>query len=182
MPSGAMHCVPSGVCSQQSAALSAALPLSRSPALPLSAVRLSTGLASSRLLTARVLGVSPQLEPSARARSARRLPDRALELAAASKGAVSLLEAEVAVGLADLALAVVDHPILTRPYVYETLRRERVLPHATALARLFLNRFDPSTTFGDFALDTALQEASQRREQSLETEPTRILVIATDCH
>jgi len=108
------------------------------------------------------------------------LPDRALELAAASKGAVSLLEAEVAVGLADLALAVVDHPILTRPYVYETLRRERVLPHATALARLFLNRFDPSTTFGDFALDTALQEASQRREQSLETEPTRILLRAME--
>ncbi|KOO34829.1 glu leu phe val dehydrogenase [Chrysochromulina tobinii] len=95
-------------------------------------------------------------------------------------GSISLLEAEVAVGLADLALAVVDHPIFTRPYVYETLLRPRVLPHANELARLFIRRFDPTDIFASAALDTALLAASEAREKSLEDESTRMLLRAME--
>ena len=112
------------------------------------------------------------------------MPEMAFRLAstgtAIAPGSISLLEAEVAVGLADLALAVVDHPIFTRPYVYETLLRPRVLPHANELARLFIRRFDPTDNFGSAALNTALHAASEAREKSLEDESTRMLLRAME--
>ena len=112
------------------------------------------------------------------------MPEMAFRLAstgtAIAPGSISLLEAEVAVGLADLALAVVDHPIFTRPSVYETLLRPRVLPHANELARLFIRRFDPTDIFASAALDTALLAASEAREKSLEDESTRMLLRAME--
>ena len=72
--------------------------------------------------------------------------DQAYGLAGSSNGELNLLEAEVALGLADLSLSRLDHPLLSRKHVRERLLLEDVRPIAANLAKTFLSRFDPNAS------------------------------------
>jgi len=65
---------------------------------------------------------------------------------AGAKGKMSLVEAEVALGLADLSLAVLVHPLLSRKHCRERLYTDDVRPIAARLSRHFVSRFDPDPT------------------------------------
>jgi len=70
--------------------------------------------------------------------------DASFGLAGGSGGALNLQEAEVALALADLSLALFDHPLLSRQHARERLFKPDVQPIAAQLARDFLARFDPA--------------------------------------
>jgi len=102
-----------------------------------------------------------QAEADALVRDAARLKwvsDWSFSLAGASEGGLSLLEAEVSLGLADLSLSLLDHPLLSRQSVRERLQRPDVQPITSALARTFLARFDPDEkqTLSEQQYDKAL--------------------------
>ena len=106
------------------------------------------------------------------------VPDRALELAAASGGAVQLLESEVVVALADVSLAVLDHPLLTKSTVHELLCKTHVTPHAAALSRLLISRFDAHAPLSADALEAALSAEMASVERAIGDEPPRQLLRA----
>jgi len=104
------------------------------------------------------------------------VPDRALELAANARGSMSLLQAEVAVSLADVSLAVVDHPLLTKTSVLQLLMKPHVQSHAVGLANLLLRRFDASAApLSHAALLDALEERDAMVEEHSDG-PTRQLL------
>ena len=84
--------------------------------------------------------------------------DWSFSLANSSSGGLTLLEAEVALGLGDLSLALLDHPLLSRQDVRERLHTADVQDIAAKLAKAFLARFDPDTnrTMNESAYTDAL--------------------------
>ena len=83
--------------------------------------------------------------------------DKCLQLASGTS--LDLLEAEVASGLADLSLAVLDHPLLSRNHVHERLLSREVSEVAGTLARLVLARFDPAAPLAEERYDVQLADA-----------------------
>jgi len=90
-------------------------------------------------------GASPNCEAMVRdASRIKWVSDFSFTLVNQSGGALSLLEAEVALGLADLSLSLLDHPLLSRQHARERLHSPEVQPIAAQIAKQFLSRFDPS--------------------------------------
>lgn len=79
---------------------------------------------------------------------------------------LSLLEAEVALGLADLSLSLLDHPLLSRKHVRERLHSPDVQPIAAKISRELIARFEPDeslrTSEGDF--NQALSQVAKEIE------------------
>ena len=100
--------------------------------------------------------------------------DPALKLAARDP-TVPLAVAEVLFALGDLALSVLDHPLLSRSHVQERLQWADVLPHALEISRLLLARFAPSPT-SETVFTAALDEAIGEVEVSISDEESRQLL------
>jgi len=94
-----------------------------------------------RPLEGSVAEVGPQLV--ADAARLKWCSDFSFGLAHRSQGMLSLAEAEVALGLADLSLALLDHPLLSRTRCRERLNAEGVQPIVAQLVKSFTARFDP---------------------------------------
>ena len=72
---------------------------------------------------------------------------------------MTLLEAEVALALADLSGALLDHPLLTRESVRERLQRPEVQPVALQLASAFIRRFEPAAAGDAAAAESSYADA-----------------------
>jgi len=104
--------------------------------------------------------------------------DPALRMAVESGGAVSLLQAETMSALADLALSILDHPLLSRKHVHERLRWADVQPHAAKLGCLLLSRFDPAKAMDEAEFTSAIDVAVKEFEVNLTDEESRQLLRA----
>ena len=104
------------------------------------------------------------------------LEDAALKLAVDAKGSLSLVEAEVAGALASLSLSIIDHPLLAPSTIHDRLGTPSVLPHTASLAKLFLQRFDPSSPLADSPFEAALTSAREAIDAGVGDDESRALL------
>jgi len=103
------------------------------------------------------------------------LDDSVLALASAYPS-MGIQRAEVAMALSSLSLAVLDHPLLGRPQVFERLTRPHVAFHVQVLADLFLQRHAPSAPLPDDPFNAALEAWEKSIETALGDEENRSLL------
>jgi len=95
------------------------------------------------------------------------IDDPALTLATRADGAISLQTGEVVLALANLSLAVLDRPLLSRVTVHERLDRPEVRTHAVALAELLVARFNPVAPTAEGPFVSELEAIARRADEVL---------------
>jgi len=104
--------------------------------------------------------------------------DPALMMASRSDGTISMLRAEVLLALGDLALSVIEHPLLSRAAVHDRLETGPERTHALAMADLLIARFDPARPMMEDAFLSAIDAATKHAEASLRDDDSRSLLAA----